>query len=353
MPRFVRLLCSMFICLLIIETAYAKPFIIDTDVGVDDVIAMLYLLQRSDIQIKAITIASDGNAHCQPALNNTLGILQMMQQSTIPVACGQDNPLIGGHHFPASVLDESDTLGGAAKWLPSTKPKIQQNAVDLMIKTIQEASDPVTILAIGPLTNIAQALQQSPKIKDNIRIIYIMGCAIHVQGNILEVDPASKNQTAEWNMYLDPLAEKIVLNQKIPIVLVPLDITNQLPIDMKFYRTVKNTHHTPSANYVFLMLKNNIKMIQAQWWYFWDPLAAVIASDESIADFQTQNLSVIMEPESRAGTTVIDNHNGNKIRIVTQVNQERFKSMLLDVLNVGTTLSGTADPARATTKATS
>ena len=318
------------------DTTYAlRPFIIDTDVGVDDAIAMLYLLQHPEIQIKAITITGDGNAHCKPALRNTLGLLRMMNQPSIPVACGQEKPLMGNHHFPTNVLNESDTLAGADLLLPPPYPKRnnRHTAVDLMIKTLQNSSEPVTILAIGPLTNIAQALQKEPQIKNHIRTIYIMGGAIHAAGNIPAVVPTSKNISAEWNIYIDPLAAQIVLNKKIPIVLIPLDITAQLPIDMKFYNTIKKNHQSPAATFVFTLLKNNISMIREHGWYFWDPLAAVISSDESIARFQTQRIKVLLEPEIRSGSTIIDRNNGFNVRVVTYVNKKQFKIILLKYLN--------------------
>ncbi len=322
------------IYLLSTASIYAqRPFIIDTDVGVDDVVAILYLLQYPQIQIQAITIESDGNAHCQPALNNTLGLLLMMKQPLIPVACGQEKPLSGNHHFPDKILEESDTLAGAAQLLPYSQLNSKFNAVDLMIKTIQNASAPVTILAIGPLTNIAQALQKAPQIKKKIRAIYIMGGAIQTIGNISAIDPKSDNLTAEWNIYIDPLAAQIVLSQKIPVVLVPLDITNQLPIDMNFYNAIKQRHKSPAANFVFVLLKNNINMIHKHYWYFWDPLAAVIASDDSIAHFKTQHIKVILSPEIKSGATVIDPKEKNKVYVVTQVDKKRFEIMLLHYLD--------------------
>src|SRR5262245_39994485 len=211
----------------------ARPFIIDTDVGVDDIIAIIYLLQQPNIHVKAITIASTGNAHCLPALRNTLGLLKLMNRTDIPADCGRLTPLDGQHQFPKSVLEESDTLAGAAKLLPEVNATSKQKGVDLMINTIRKSRQPVTILAIGPLTNIAEALQKAPDIKNRILAIYIMGGAVHVPGNLSDVGVKMSNSTAEWNIYLDPLAADIVFKQSIPITLVPLDVTNKLPIDMQ------------------------------------------------------------------------------------------------------------------------
>jgi pyrimidine-specific ribonucleoside hydrolase len=335
--------CIHLILLYVLTTAAtyaAKPLIIDTDVGVDDVIAMLYLLQDPQIQIKAITITSNGNAHCKPALRNTLGLLRMMNQPSIPVSCGQENPLMGDHHFPAEILEESDNLAGAASLLPPPYPNLNKlTAVDLLIKTIKETPEPVTILAIGPLTNIAQALKKEPQIKKHIRAIYIMGGAIDVAGNIPEVIPTSENKSAEWNIYIDPLAAHMVMSQQqIPIILIPLDITNQLPINMEFYNTIKKNHQTPAATFVFTLLKNNLKMIRENGWYFWDPLAAVISSDESMVGFRTQHIKVLLTPETLSGATVVNHQDGYNLRIVTQVNQKRFKASLLNYLNKSQTV---------------
>jgi pyrimidine-specific ribonucleoside hydrolase len=302
-------------------------------VGVDDIIAIFYLLQRPDIDVKAITIASTGNAHCLPALRNVLGLLTLMKHNNIPVECGPLNPLNGQHHFPASVLEEADTLAGTAKLLPKVTATSQQKGVELLIETIQKSKEPVTILAIGPLTNIAEALQRAPKIKNNIKAIYILGGAINVPGNLSSVGIRHSNKTAEWNIYIDPIAAAIVLNQSIPIILVPLDATNSVPIDIDFYKKLKKNHRTPAANFVFTLLKKNLQIISAQQWYFWDPLSAVIASDESMVSFMTQPLRVVLAPESQSGRIVIDPVNGTNTRIVTHVNQKKFKETLLIGLN--------------------
>ena len=160
-----------------------------------------------------------------------------------------------------------------------------------------------------------------------------MGGAISVAGNISAIEPTSKNINAEWNIYIDPLAAQIVLSQKIPVILVPLDITNQLPIDMKFYNTIKKNHQSPAAAFVFTLLKNNITMIREHDWYFWDPLAAVISSDESIAHFQTQQIKVLLAPEIQSGATIIDQSSGFTLRVVTHVNKYQFKTTLLKYLN--------------------
>lgn len=328
-------LSALFLLLIMFcgEAGAARPFIIDTDVGVDDVIAILYLLQRPDINIKAITIASTGNAHCVPALRNMLGILKMMNRSNIPVDCGPLKPFSGQHAFPPNVLEESDTLAGAAKLLPQINQDSQMKGVDLLVDTIQKSRQPVTILAIGPLTNIAAALQQAPEIKNHIQAIYIMGGAVNVPGNLSEAGVKMSNKTAEWNFYIDPIAASIVMNQSIPIMLIPLDVTNTASIDMTFYNRLKKNHSTPAANFVYTLLTNNMKMLTDKRWYFWDPLSAVIASDESVAAFKFQPISVSLMPESHSGRTAINKETGQNIRVAESIDQQRFRDLLINTLN--------------------
>jgi pyrimidine-specific ribonucleoside hydrolase len=309
-----------------------RNIIIDTDMGTDDVIAILYLLKRRDINIEAITIASDGDAHCRPAFANLQAILKLMHRHRIPVACGRETPLKSNHHFPDFVLKESDTLAGIAKTLPLEKNSKTGNAVKLLIKTLEASKTPIDILAIGPLTNIAEVIQQVPALKTHIRMIYLMGGAVHVPGNIIDVNPKLKNKMAEWNIYLDPDAAAIVFRSGIPITLIPLDITNQIPVTKEFYLKVKQKHNTLASNMLFEIVKNNKELIKHKQWYFWDPLAAVISSDETFSAFKMENLRVILQPELESGATVIDNTNGAPIRVLNNVSKNQFEKTMLETL---------------------
>lgn len=321
------------VLLLVSVTSLAKPalrpFIVDNDMGVDDAMALVYLLKRSNISIEAITIAADGNAHCQPAFENTLGLLQFMHKESIPVACGADKPLAGTHTFPAFVMAIEDQLGETKRLLPAIKQKAPRNAVDLLVKTIAASKEPVTIVALGPLTNIAQAFSAAPAIKQNIKTIYIMGGAVHVPGNLRDANASIANNAAEWNIYIDPLAANQVFSSGVPIVLVGLDVTNQLPINMQFYKQLKRKQHSPEAAYVFAILKNNLNMLRQNVWYFWDPLTAVIADDASIAQIKQQPVRVVLTPEQQSGATIIDNKNGTPVGVVVAADGNKFKNRFL------------------------
>ena len=156
-----------------------------------------------------------------------------------------------------------------------------------------------------------------------------MGGAVHVPGNIVEVDSTLKNAYAEWNIYLDPLAASIVFRSGVPVTLVPLDATNQVPIDENFYTQLKTNQNTPAGKFTYELFKHNEKMLRACQWYFWDPLAAVVASDESVAKIKIEHLSVVLTG-AQSGRTQIDNQHGSHVRVCMGVDKTKFKKMLLE-----------------------
>jgi inosine-uridine nucleoside N-ribohydrolase len=310
-----------------------KPVIIDTDVSFDDIIAMLYLLKREDIQVKLITVESVGTGNCTSPFNHIAGMLQLTSQKNIPIACPTETPLHGRQWDVASILKHMQKLQGTADLLPIATRKINFDAIKLMDKSIRESTQPVTILAIGPLTNIANLLRYDPKIKKNIRAIVIMGGAINVEGNLSDLNPTVRNKFAEWNIYLDAPAAKTVFTSNIPIQLVPLDVTNTLPITWDFYQHLKKSHHSPAADFVYALLQRNEKNIRSHLWFFWDPLAAVLATDQEIANWQTETLQVLQQPENSIGRIIVNNRAGNPVKVCQSVNPTNFQSLLLKTID--------------------
>ena len=156
-----RLLTLFLLLLFSLNVPAAKPFIIDTDMNIDDVFALLYLLKRQDIDIKAITISSDGASHCAPAFRHLAALIRLTQHAPIPYACGSSVPLRGHHHFPDIILQQSDNLTDTQALLPKSMAVPIYHADDLLIQTLQNAKEPVNILSIGTFTNLAAALKKA------------------------------------------------------------------------------------------------------------------------------------------------------------------------------------------------
>jgi pyrimidine-specific ribonucleoside hydrolase len=305
--------------------------VIDTDMAADDWMAILYLLQRPDVTLKAITVTGAGEAHCVPGVQHALGLVALSSHDDIPVACGREKPLRGDHAFPDSWREGVDSLFGLTL-TQSEGAASDLTAVELLDLIIHSSDEKVTLLSLGPLTNIAEGLQNNPSLVDNLERIYIMGGAVNVPGNVGNSGVQIENDTAEWNIYVDPRAANLVLQSGAPVTLVPLDATNHVLLTNKFYKRLARNRPTPEAKFVFDVLTMLKDLIDSGGYYFWDPLAAAILTDESLAAFEGKNLCVIEAEGSESGRTKVGEE-CPEVRVAISANAGRFEQLLLDTLN--------------------
>lgn len=330
-----RTLIVLLIALFTLSPAFAAHnIIIDTDAGIDDIIATLYLLKNPDITVKAITIESDGEAHCKAAARNIGGLLTLVNRTSIPFACGSAVPIKGHHHFPEWIHQEADNLAGANTLLPAYPFIPAMTAAELLHKTLVNAPSPIDIVAIGPLTTIAQVFQSHPAVKQKIHMIYFMGGAVYTAGNVAEIAPQTHNTKAEWNIYIDPVAADIVFRSNVPITMVGLDITNQTPVSIAFFEKLKQHQDNPTSQFFYELFHRNQAEIYQHIWYFWDSLTATIASENNLAAIQSKKLRIILAPELQSGQTIEDKKHGNSIRFSTMLhNKEAFEQKLIQTID--------------------
>ncbi|MBS3131875.1 nucleoside hydrolase [Candidatus Woesearchaeota archaeon] len=188
-----------------------KKVIIDTDPGVDDALAIAYALKSQLLEVVALTTVF-GNSQVDQTTRNALSLIKFLN-ADIPVYKGSGNRIDGSN---PSVLASSQA--GTVSYFNSRPESSmgEMNAIDAIICCLETARDSISIIAIGPLTNIAKSYQKSPEsFKDKLERIWIMGGAINTYGNISPV--------AEFNFYSDPMAADIVLKADIPKTLVPVN----------------------------------------------------------------------------------------------------------------------------------
>ena len=190
--------------------------ILDTDPGIDDALALFLALASPEVQLEAITTVS-GNVDVSLTTYNALSLLELVGHTDIPVARGCSRPLLR-QAVNAAFVHGSNGLGELKLPGPQVQP-VAEHAVDVIIEKIMGAPREITLVAIGPLTNIALALRREPRIAQHVREVVIMGGALRVPGN--------DTPTAEFNIYCDPHAAHIVLHAGWPIRLVALDVTMQ------------------------------------------------------------------------------------------------------------------------------
>ncbi len=315
---------------LLAEATPVRKVIVDLDMAHEDMTALLYLLNHPQINVQAVTVSGTGEAHCEAGIQNALGLLELSDHSGIPVACGRETPLVGDHEFPSQWRERADTAYGVA--LPEVTVTSELSAVDVITSVVGASQEPITIITLGPLTNLADVLQASPAIAANIDSIYIMGGAVDMPGNVGQSGVGIDNAVAEWNIYIDPTAANIVLRSGIPVTLVPLDATADVPVTTLFYQRLGNVRESSEANFIYDILTANLDLIESGGFQFWDTLTAAIVTDESLATFEMRTVLVVEEEGPQSGYTRPD-ENGVSVRVATSADRPRFETLLMAVVN--------------------
>ena len=206
--------------------------VVDTDPGIDDALALFFALAAPEVQLEAVTTVS-GNVSVDLTTRNALALLELAGRGAIPVARGADRPLIRPAVY-ADYVHGRNGVGDVTLPEPQREPAAL-HAVETLIQTILGAPGEITLVALGPLTNLALAARVEPRIAEAVREVVIMGGALRVPGN---VSPA-----AEFNIYADPHAAQIVFHAGWPIRLVSLDVTQQTVMSREQFAALAATGH--------------------------------------------------------------------------------------------------------------
>ena len=191
------------------------PLVLDCDPGHDDALALVLALARPELDLRAVTTVA-GNAGLRETTLNARRVLALVGRDDIPVAAGAAGPLVRPLHVADDVHGASGLEGAD---LPEpTVPAREEGAIELLRRVLSEAPDPVHVAAVGPLTNVALFVRTHPELVERIASIRIMGGAI-TEGNT--------TASAEFNIWQDPEAARIVLDSGRPITLMTLDVTHQ------------------------------------------------------------------------------------------------------------------------------
>ncbi len=192
-----------------------RPVYFDCDTGIDDALALVYLMASPEISLAGIGTVS-GNIDAKRAARNTLDLLELGGRGEVPVAVGAMDPLT--HSFGGGAPHIHGHNGVGEVELPSAQRQPEaESAADMLVRLAHEYAGELDVIAIGPLTNLAVALKQDPSIADLVHEVIIMGGAALVPGNLSAV--------GEANIYNDPEAAQVVMEAPWQVVLVPLDVT--------------------------------------------------------------------------------------------------------------------------------
>jgi inosine-uridine nucleoside N-ribohydrolase len=303
--------------------------LVDTDVAADDLVALAFLLSAPNVTVGAITVSGTGEATCAHGPTVVLRLLERLAAPDIPVACGRETPLQGSHQFPDPWRMGADA--GSGLQLPTTTRTVApKSAVDVIRATVAQ-HDQLTVLTLGPLTNLADTLLKEPSIAPQLDRVVVMGGAVHVPGNLLGPGAPQGNQAAEWNIYVDPHAAQVVLGAGVQPQLVSLDGTSQVPVTPAFVERVRASATGPGARVLVDLFTANPFMADGSY-FLWDPLAAELAAGFPIGRFSPVAVTVTEADGAESGATRASAGSPNAAFLET-VDAGAAEATLLDVLN--------------------
>ena len=299
-----------------------KKVIIDCDPGIDDSLALMLALNSKELDVIGITIVS-GNVNSTKGARNALKVLNLLNRNDIKVYIGENTPLV------RELVTAEDTHGEDGLGETNYKEadiEIQYNAVDFILENAKKGD--LNIIALGPLTNLAKALEKDEKSFNMINEIVSMGGAFKSHGNC--------SQVAEFNYWVDPHSVKQVFDKsKVPFAMVSLDVTREIVL-------------TPNLIEVLNQIGNDISKFIVDITRFYvdfhwkqertlgcvinDPLAVAYFIDRSLCDGFTSYLDIVLDGPAM-GQTLVDvgefykkEHNG---LVLTKVDSKKFMEMFL------------------------
>jgi len=320
--------------------------IIDTDPGIDDALALILALRSPEIAVETVTTVC-GNVGVDLTTRNALRVLEIAAPAAPPpVARGADRPLARPVRTAAHVHGV-DGLGNLDRCLaPDGAPRYREPrggaapipAHEVLLDAARRAPGAVTLVTLGPLTNVALALRQDPLAMRGFRRLVVMGGAAAVPGNVTPV--------AEFNVWADPEAAQAVLESGLPITLVCLDVTQRVRLLPGTIASRFGPRADPVSRLVCDMapaiLEFAARAEREPGITLHDPLAVAVACDPTLVRTERLPLRVETRGEHTAGMTVVDRRPGAHSReatpmvdVAVSVDAERALSTIVDRLAPG------------------
>lgn len=333
------------------NTANSKqiPVVMDVDTGVDDALALALIWKSKQVDLVGVTTVN-GNVSLSQATLNTRKVMHMLQQldvqnersnagegngiadlsiRNVPIIPGANEPLMRPTFFEHAVHG-NDGLGGALSDMnPPELGEGLPHAAQFIIEEAKKRPGELTLLMTAPLTNLAIALRACPELPQLVKRVVMMGGAVQTFGNVTPV--------AEYNIYVDPEAAKMVLHAGFDLTLVGLDVTRQALLRPEHLEKLDSTPlggfvRTCTAQYMErYRMRNGVEACAMH-----DPLAAYIAIDTSVVKMRRYYVDVETRSDLCDGQTVCDVQNrlGREpnANVCVEVDGETFMDRFISVL---------------------
>lgn len=284
----------------------SKRVIIDTDPGVDDAMAILLALNSPELKVEALTVVP-GNVEAWQGLENALKLVSLAGRCDLPVAGGAQHPL-NQKLITAQFWHGKNGLAGIE--LPASKCKPDSHfGPDLIIELVHKYPHEITLIAVGPLTNIALALSKDPSIVPLVKDVVIMGGSI-TGGNV--------NGAAEANIYGDPEAASIVFNAGWMVTMIGSDV-GERTLMIRKHLTDLQSQHGPESDFIARLADFYITRSEKSGYKgaaMYDPLAVATVIDPGLVTLKDMHVDVETKGEFTRGETVANRMGSNENNVL-------------------------------------
>jgi purine nucleosidase len=301
-----------------------RRFLIDTDTASDDAVALVMALREPSITVEAITVVA-GNVPLDQAVQNALYTAELAGRSEVPIHAGRSAPLMRPLQT-AEVVHGNDGMGDIGLPLWGREPA-GDRAVEVIVDTIMGSPGEITLVTLGPLTNVAIALLNEPSLADAVDHCFVMGGACAGGGNVTPL--------AEFNLWADPEAARVVVRSGMPLTLVGWDISVNSatfgPDDAAALRSIgplgEFAVDIQAVLDVYAREASKIAGFDLP-----DPIAMAVAIDPTIATYEDLFVDVLIGDGPERGQDVVDwlGVTGDKpnVRVTRHVPRQAFVGML-------------------------
>jgi inosine-uridine nucleoside N-ribohydrolase len=298
--------CAVFVLGFGAAAQTPRRVIIDTDPGVDDAMAILLALNSPELKVEALSVVP-GNVEAWQGLENALKLVSLAGRCDVPVAGGAQHPL-NQKLITAQFWHGKNGLADVQ--LPAAKCKAESRfSPDLIIELVHKYPHEITLIPIGPLTNIALAVSKDPSIVSLVKDVVIMGGSIS-GGNV--------NGAAEANIYNDPEAASIVFNAGWMVTMVGSDVGERTLITRKYLADLE-AMHGPESDFVYQLADFYLTRAEKSGYSgaaMYDPLAVGVAIDPTLASLKEMHVDVETRGEFTRGETVANRMGSNENNVL-------------------------------------
>ncbi|MDR1250548.1 MAG: nucleoside hydrolase [Treponema sp.] len=299
------------------------PVIFDCDPGHDDALALIMAFASPKLDIKAVTVCA-GNAALDKTLVNAKKLLRFLGQG-VPLAAGAAGPLLRAPVYAPAIHGESGLDGVTLP--PPDYPEESVNAAELQRRIIMQSPEPVTLIATGPLTNIAILFSASPEVKRNIAQISFMGGS---------TGPGNWTAAAEFNFYADPEAADIVLSSRLPLLMSGLNVTQKALImkdEIEALRSLGGKMPVLAAGLLDFYLDSYLKR-GFPGAALHDPCAVACLTNPELFNSRLYHVAVETQGKYTAGMSVVDLRSWSAVQpnvtVNIDVDRKGFIKLLMD-----------------------